>query len=104
MDWYRGYDRYQPLAAVRRQSRDVVRPEAVSIRERSENKLCARQGGLGARLPDGLPYCELIQPWLGIFGTLCVAPPWGTMAAIDLVSRTAPGTAYRGKKKHGPVL
>lgn len=35
----------------------------------------------------GLPYAQVVEPWLGIFGAPCVAPPWGMMKAIDLVSR-----------------
>ena len=35
----------------------------------------------------GLPYAQVVKPWLGLFGAPCVAPPWGRIAAIDLVSR-----------------
>lgn len=35
----------------------------------------------------GLPYAQVVKPWLGIFGAPCVAPPWGMMKAIDLVTR-----------------
>ena len=35
----------------------------------------------------GLPYAQVVKPWLGIFGAPCVAPPWGMLKAIDLVSR-----------------
>ncbi|WBO21533.1 membrane-bound PQQ-dependent dehydrogenase, glucose/quinate/shikimate family [Sphingomonas abietis] len=35
----------------------------------------------------GLPYAQVVKPWLGAFGAPCVAPPWGTLKAIDLVAR-----------------
>ncbi|MBB3883611.1 quinoprotein glucose dehydrogenase [Acetobacter oeni] len=33
----------------------------------------------------GLPYAAVIEPWLGLFGAPCLAPPWGRTQAIDLV-------------------
>ena len=35
----------------------------------------------------GLPYAQVVKPWMGPFGAPCVAPPWGKLTAIDLVSR-----------------
>jgi quinoprotein glucose dehydrogenase len=35
----------------------------------------------------GLPYSQVVKPWLGLFGAPCVAPPWGILKAIDLVKR-----------------
>ncbi|MBD1588734.1 membrane-bound PQQ-dependent dehydrogenase, glucose/quinate/shikimate family [Pseudomonas typographi] len=36
----------------------------------------------------GTPYVVKVDPWLGIFGAPCKAPPWGQLAAVDLVKRT----------------
>ncbi|MBE7212024.1 MAG: PQQ-binding-like beta-propeller repeat protein, partial [Gluconacetobacter diazotrophicus] len=35
----------------------------------------------------GLPFAEVVKPWMGPFQAPCVAPPWGTLKAIDLRSR-----------------
>lgn len=36
----------------------------------------------------GTPYVVKVDPWLGIFGAPCKSPPWGQLAAVDLVKRT----------------
>jgi len=36
----------------------------------------------------GLPFSEVVTPWLGPLQVPCIAPPWGMMEAIDLVKRT----------------
>jgi quinoprotein glucose dehydrogenase len=35
----------------------------------------------------GTPYAVLVEPWLGLLGAPCKAPPWGQMAAVDLAGR-----------------
>lgn len=35
----------------------------------------------------GTPYATKVEPWLNPIGVPCKAPPWGQMAAVDLVSR-----------------
>ena len=32
----------------------------------------------------GTPYVVKVEPWLGILGAPCKAPPWGQLAAVDL--------------------
>ena len=36
----------------------------------------------------GTPYVVKVDPWLGLLGAPCKAPPWGQLAAVDLKSRT----------------
>jgi len=36
----------------------------------------------------GTPYVSKVEPWLGVFGAPCKAPPWGQLAAVDLRSRS----------------
>lgn len=36
---------------------------------------------------SGTPYIAALGPWLGIFRTLCAAPPWGQLSAVDLKTR-----------------
>lgn len=36
----------------------------------------------------GTPYVVKVDPWLGIFGAPCKAPPWGQLAAVDLRTRS----------------
>lgn len=36
----------------------------------------------------GTPYVVKVDPWLGIFGAPCKSPPWGQLAAVDLVKHT----------------
>src|SRR3546814_15049110 len=35
----------------------------------------------------GTPFAVRIQPWLNFLGVPCNAPPWGTLTAIDLVTK-----------------
>ncbi|WP_275629504.1 membrane-bound PQQ-dependent dehydrogenase, glucose/quinate/shikimate family [Pseudomonas sp. 273] len=35
----------------------------------------------------GTPYVVVVEPWLGLFGAPCKAPPWGQLAAVDLQTR-----------------
>jgi len=35
----------------------------------------------------GTPYVGMVHPWLNAIGVPCHAPPWGTLTAIDLVTR-----------------
>jgi len=35
----------------------------------------------------GTPYIGSVHPWLNPLGVPCTAPPWGTLTAIDLISR-----------------
>ena len=36
----------------------------------------------------GTPYVSKVEPWLGVFGAPCKAPPWGQLAAVDLRTRS----------------
>lgn len=36
----------------------------------------------------GTPYVVKVEPWLGLLGAPCKAPPWGQLAAVDLQSRS----------------
>lgn len=36
----------------------------------------------------GTPYVTKVDPWLGILGAPCKAPPWGQLAAVELQTRT----------------
>lgn len=36
----------------------------------------------------GTPYVVKVDPWLGMFGAPCKAPPWGQLAAVDLRTRS----------------
>jgi quinoprotein glucose dehydrogenase len=36
----------------------------------------------------GTPYVVKVDPWLGILGAPCKAPPWGQLAAVDLRTRS----------------
>lgn len=35
----------------------------------------------------GTPYVVTVEPWLGVLGAPCKAPPWGQLASIDLKTR-----------------
>ncbi|WP_462380515.1 outer membrane protein assembly factor BamB family protein [Pseudomonas sp. Marseille-QA0892] len=37
-----------------------------------------------AHLQHGTPYVARVQPWRGIFGAPCKAPPWGQLVSLDL--------------------
>lgn len=36
----------------------------------------------------GTPYVVKVEPWLGVLGAPCKAPPWGQLAAVDLRTRS----------------
>lgn len=36
----------------------------------------------------GTPYVVKVDPWLGLLGAPCKAPPWGQLAAVDLTQRS----------------
>lgn len=36
----------------------------------------------------GTPYVVKVDPWLGLLGAPCKAPPWGQLAAVDLRTRS----------------
>lgn len=36
----------------------------------------------------GTPYVVKVDPWLGVLGAPCKAPPWGQLAAVDLRTRS----------------
>ncbi|MBP8925300.1 MAG: pyrroloquinoline quinone-dependent dehydrogenase [Pseudomonadales bacterium] len=47
---------------------------------------CAQSQDMMTSPQLGTPYCVKVEPLLSPLGAPCVAPPWGTLAAIDLVS------------------
>src|SRR3546814_15700024 len=54
----------------------------------------------------GTPFAVRIQPWLNFLGVPCNAPPWGTLTAIDLVTKkhvwTRPMGTTRDLRPFGP--
>ena len=58
-------------------------PSVLTLIPRAE---CAAGHDLMSSPQLGTPYCVKIEPLMSPLGAPCVAPPWGTLAAIDLVS------------------
>jgi quinoprotein glucose dehydrogenase len=75
-------------------------PMAINMltrKEAEEKGVAPPWGGWGQNFPQlgsvsnnpqyGTPYAMVIKPWLNALNVPCMAPPWGTLTAIDLNTR-----------------